>query len=54
MRVFERIFYITDAICPVILECDLVFLCDSSLKLAVTEVTWIFRLGLGPPQKGTM
>ena len=54
MRVFERIFYITDTLLPVILECDLVFLYDISLNLAVTEVTWIFRLGLGPPQKGTM
>ena len=54
MRVFERIFYITDTLLPVILECDLVFLHDISLKLTVTEVTWIFRLGLGPPQKGTM
>ena len=54
MRVFERIFYITDTLLPVILECDLVFLHDISLKLTVTEVTWIFRLGLGPPQKGTI
>ena len=38
MRVFERIFYITDTLLPVILECDLVFLYDISLKLTVTEV----------------